>query len=200
MAYSYLVIAILVYMLYNYRPRANKTLKMPSPPGLPLIGNTLQLSSQPYRQFIPWAQQYGEICRVHLGMMDWYMLNSPQAVKEIIDKQSAVTSSRPPMPVVSDAVSGGMRYLFMPYGTEWRRLRAISHRLLTPRMSDTFQPSQDFEAKQLLHDLLMDNNSNTEFYMHIRRYTLSVLMTSTYGRRVPNWVSLNRQSRQSMSR
>ncbi|KAL2867474.1 cytochrome P450 [Aspergillus lucknowensis] len=161
--------------------------KVPSPPGLPLIGNTLQLPSQPHRQFLKWARQYGEIYRVRLGLMDWYMLNSPQAVKEILDKQSAVTSSRPPMPVVSDALSGGMRFLFMPYGAEWRRLRSVSHRLLTPRMSDTFQPSQDFEAKQLLYDLLTDNSCNKEFYMHIRRYTVSVLMTSIYGRRVPKW-------------
>jgi cytochrome P450 len=111
------------------------------------------------------------------------MLNSPQAVKEILDKQSKVTSSRPPLPVVSDALSGGMRFLFMPYGPEWRRLRTVSHRLLMPRMSDTFQPSQEFEAKQLLYDLLTGNYHNTEFYMHIRRYTVSVLMTSTYGKR-----------------
>lgn len=34
------------------------------------------------------------------------MLSSPEAVKEILDKKSALTSSRPPMPVVSDALSG----------------------------------------------------------------------------------------------
>ena len=183
----FLVIFLLIY-LYTQKHSTDKSHRVPSPPGLPLIGNTLQLSSQPHLQFLKWARQYGEIYRVRLGLMDWYMLNSPEAVKEILDKQSALTSSRPPMPVVSDALSGGMRFLFMPYGAEWRRLRAASHKLLSPRMSETFQPSQEFEAKQLLHDLLTDNATRTEFYMHIRRYTVSVIMTSTYGRRIPQWV------------
>jgi cytochrome P450 len=177
-------------IFYAYRSRLDQARNIPSPPGLPLIGNTLQISSQPQLQFIQWARQYGEIYRARLGLRDWYILNSPESVKEILDKQSAVTSSRPPLPVVSDALSGGRRFLFMPYGIEWRRLRSVGHRLLTPRMSEKFQPSQEFEAKQLLYNLLTNNGFSTEFYMHIRRYTVSVLMTSTYGRRIPNWVCL----------
>lgn len=184
----FIFIFLLICYLYTQERATDKARRVPSPPGLPLIGNTLQLSSQPHRQFLKWAQQYGEIYRVRLGLMNWFMLNSPEAVKEILDKQSALTSSRPPMPVVSDALSGGMRFLFMPYGIEWRRSRTISHKLLTPRMAETFQPSQELEAKQLLHDLLTDNPNMTEFYMHIRRYTVSVLMTSTYGKRIPQWV------------
>ncbi|KAJ5103775.1 hypothetical protein N7532_004304, partial [Penicillium argentinense] len=161
-----LVISILSFpyssTIYTFKNVLNLKRTVPSPPGLPLIGNTFQLSSQPHRQFLKWARQYGEIYRVRLGLMDWYMLNSPEAVKEILDKQSATTSSRPRMPVVFDALSGGMRFLFMPYGTEWRRLRTVSHKLLTPRMSDTFQPLQEFESKQLLHDLLTDNAKSTE--------------------------------------
>ncbi|CAG7936747.1 unnamed protein product [Penicillium salamii] len=183
----FMIIALIIYYLYTQTRHTDKVTGVPSPPGLPLIGNTLQLSSQPHRQFLKWARQYGEIYRVRLGLMDWFMLNSPEAIKEILDKQSGLTSSRPPMPVVSDALSGGMRFLFMPYGKEWRRSRAISHRLLTPRMAETFQPSQEFEAKQLMHDLLTQNASMSEFYMHIRRYTVSVLMTSTYGKRIPQW-------------
>ena len=66
------------------------------------------------------------------------------------------------------------------------------HKLLTPKMSDAFVPSQEFEAKQLMYDLLTDNSRETEFYNHIRRYTLSVVMTSTYGRRVCEWVCFPR--------
>ncbi|XHG08273.1 hypothetical protein AWENTII_011383 [Aspergillus wentii] len=160
---------------------------VPGPKGIPLLGNTFQLSATPQKQMVQWAREFGEVYRVRLAYNDWYMLNSPEAVKEIMDKNSAVTSSRTPMPVASDALSGGMRFLLMPYSPEWRRLRAISHKLLTPKVSDTFQPSQEFEAKQLLHDILTDNLTNAEFYMHIRRYTVSLIMTSTYGQRVPQW-------------
>ena len=54
-------------------------------------------------------------------------------------------------------------------------------------MSATFKPSQLFESKQLTYDLLENNGDQTEFYTHTRRYATSVIMTSTYGRRVPTW-------------
>jgi hypothetical protein len=54
-------------------------------------------------------------------------------------------------------------------------------------MSATFRPSQLFESKQLTYDLLENNKNQTEFYTHTRRYATSVIMTSTYGRRVPTW-------------
>lgn len=126
--------------------------------------------------------------QVQIGWENWIFLNSPQAVKEILDKQSSVTSGRAPMPVASELISGGMRFLFMSYTPTWRKLRAIVHKLLTPKSSQTFMPSQLFEAKQLVYDILTDNKNQEDFYMHVRRYASSVVLTSTYGRRVPKWV------------
>jgi cytochrome P450 len=121
------------------------------------------------------------------------MICSPEACKEILDKQSAHTSSRAPLPVAGDALGGGMRFLFMEYGSEWRKLRGISHKLLTPAVSATFKPSQEFEAKMLLEEILKGADSakgNQVSYKAIRRYTVSVIMTSTYGRRIPKWVGV----------
>jgi cytochrome P450 len=119
------------------------------------------------------------------------MICLPEACKETLDKQSAYTSSRAPQPVASDALSGGMRFLFMQYGPEWRKLRAISHKLLTPNVSATFKPSQEYETKMLLEKVLKgadEQVGNDVSYMAIRRYTVSVITTSTYGWRVPQWV------------
>ena len=164
---------------------------VPGPRGLPLVGNTFQL--QPYLQqkLQEWAQVYGELFQIQMGWENWVFLNDPGAVKEILDKQSANTSGRQPMPVGSDLVSGGKRFFLMSYTPEWRKLRAIVHKLLTPKLSATFKPSQELEATQLLHDIFVNTLSNDQesFYMHVRRYTTSVIVTSTYGRRVPQWVS-----------
>ncbi|KAL2839386.1 cytochrome P450 [Aspergillus pseudoustus] len=154
---------------------------------IPDAGNGAQMGVHPQRQLQNWALEHGELFKVRLGREEWIYVNSPAAVKEIFDKQSQHSSSRAPSPVVSDLLSGGMRFLLMPYSPHWRKLRAIVHKLLTPKSSNTFMPSQEFEAKQLLWDILTDNENQENFYMHIRRYTTSVVMTSTYGRRVPVW-------------
>lgn len=50
-----------------------------------------------------------------------------------------------------------------------------------------FRPSQEFEAKQLIKDIYSENEDEKSFYSHVRRNTTSVVMTCTYGRRVPTW-------------
>jgi len=80
----------------------------------------------------------------------------------------------------------------MSNGPLWRTLRSIVHTLLTPKSSEAFKPSQEFETKQLLVDLYNSREDEKAFYNHVRRYTTSVVLTSTYGFRVPNWVRLSK--------
>ncbi|KAF7567397.1 CypX, Cytochrome P450 [Pyrenophora tritici-repentis] len=186
---SLFLATFVLYNRYKNRPPPGKK-AAPGPAGLPILGNAHQLGKQPYQQITKWAREYGEVYKIRLGWNDWYMVCSPDACKEILDKQSAYTSSRAPFPVAGDALSGGMRFLFMEYGPEWRKLRGISHKLLTPAVSATFKPSQEFEAKMLLEEILKGADAekgNDVSYMAIRRYTVSVIMTSTYGRRIPQW-------------
>jgi cytochrome P450 len=86
-----------------------------------------------------------------------------------------------------DVVAGGMRMFTLGYGPKWRTYRTITHQLLSSTMTSTFIPSQEFETKQLLFDLATKNTDQKEFEMHIRRFALSIIMTSTYGLRVNNW-------------
>ena len=78
------------------------------------------------------------------------------------------------------------RYPFTSYylGDDCRCIRQIIHGLLPPKASDKFKPSQDLESKKYLWDLLTDNEDNVKFYQHVRRYTCSVIMWATYGKRV----------------
>ncbi|KAK9784135.1 putative O-methylsterigmatocystin oxidoreductase [Seiridium cardinale] len=177
-----------ILLLAVFLARQSDGLKtIPGPKGLPLIGNTHQLGRYPHRKYLEWSAQYGELFKVQMGLQNWVFLNTPEAVRDILDRQSAATSGRPGMPVVSDLISGGQRFLLMTYTPRWRKLRAMVHKLLTPKASEVFKPSQEFETKQLLFDILTKNEDQESFYQHVRRYTTSIVMTSTYGRRVPVW-------------
>ena len=78
--------------------------------------------------------------------------------------------------------------LSMTYTPKWRKMRGYHHQLLTPKASLAFVPSQEFEIKQLLYDFSQEEGKDsTDFYMHIRRMTFSIMMTSTYGQRIPEW-------------
>lgn len=188
-AYCLLILCLLIaYVIIAHWPqkRPGQYRQVPRLKGYPLLGNMHQLSCQPQRELKQWARQYGELFEIQLGWENWILVNSAEAIKEIFDNQASKTSSRVPMPVACDMISGGIRIVLMPYSTKWKKLRGIVHRLLTPTMSNAFRPTQEFEAKQLVYDIMTDNSDQHKFYMHARRYTASVMMTSTYGRRIPS--------------
>ena len=56
-------------------------------------------------------------------------LNSSRVVSEILEKRSGITSSRPPLPMVSDIISGGKRMVMMPYHNTWRNIRKLMHQV-----------------------------------------------------------------------
>lgn len=158
----------------------------PGPKGLPILGNFFELSDAETFRFkaIKWAKEYGEIFHTKMGGSDYIYLSSPKVVKELMDKKSAIYSSRPPAPLASDVASAGRRQLFLPYGPRYRAVRKVSHGLLNITASTNYQPVQDLESKQLLYDLLHDPK---HFYDHNRRYSASVIITVTYGQRASDW-------------
>jgi cytochrome P450 len=150
--------------------------------GWPLINQTLlQAKDNPIPYVQKWAKQYGELFCTTSGTSLFVWVSGRKAFKELVDRRSAIYSSKPPAPMAQRA-SGGKRVTFMQYGREWRALRNILHRLLTPAMSRSYSPIQEYEAKQFTVDLLDRPN---DFYMHNRRYAASVIMQVTYGHAIP---------------
>lgn len=158
----------------------------PGPPGLPFLGNYLDLAkADTFRyQVQAWSEKYGEIWYTKMGGSDYIWLSSPRAVKELMDKRSSIYSSRPPTPLAGDVASGGRRQLFMKYGPSYRVVRKIAHSLLNINVTTSYQPIQNLESKQLMYDLIHDPDN---FYDHNRRYSNSVILTATYGHRMPDW-------------
>ena len=108
---AFLTVAILLasaaYLIFVCSPKSQK-----APAGfrdVPVAGKPSELGPYPQRQWQKWARQHGELFKIRLGWENWVFVNSPGAVKEIFNKQSQHTSSRPPSPIVSDIISGGMR-------------------------------------------------------------------------------------------
>lgn len=54
-------------------------------PGLPLIGNLLQLKEKkPYKTFTKWAEEYGPVYSIRTGYNSIVVLNSNDVAKEVI--------------------------------------------------------------------------------------------------------------------
>jgi hypothetical protein len=85
----------------------------PGPPTLPLIGNLhLMPKEKAHLQFQIWAEEYGPVYSLTLGTKVMVVLNTDQAVKDLLDKRSGIYSSRPDM-YISRIAGGGMRFSLM---------------------------------------------------------------------------------------
>ncbi|KAL8901601.1 MAG: hypothetical protein Q9207_005128 [Kuettlingeria erythrocarpa] len=157
---------------------------IPGPKGYPLIGVGYKLPPKAATIFRQWALEYGDVFKIRVGWYDWVVINTQEALREILEKQAVVTSSKAPSPLGHDIVTQGKRMPTMPYGPLWRAQRSIIRQITTVPMTATFVPSQEFETKQLLFDLATDNANQRTFYQHMRRYAFSIIMTNTFGARV----------------
>ncbi|KAK2057163.1 cytochrome P450 [Colletotrichum caudatum] len=173
------VVAIAVFMLRHVgrRPKGYP----PGPPTLPLIGNLHQMPlTKPHIQFKKWAKEYGPVYSLILGTKVMIILSSDRAVKDLLDKRSAIYSSRPDI-YLGNVASGNLRLVTMNYGETWRMIRKIFHQALHISAARGYVPYQDLESKQMLTGLLDEPN---HFADHIRRYTNSLTTQIVFGFRI----------------
>ncbi len=79
-----------------------------------------------YKQFQEWAQEYGSIYSIKLGVQTMIVLSDAKGVKELIDKRSASTNERGPHYIAHDLLGAGQRILQMV-----RRSRLIVQTIVT---------------------------------------------------------------------
>ena len=107
------------YFLVFYDKRRSQM--PPYVKGWPIINQTLDhLSPDVHLLHQKWHRKYGDVYCTKSGATTFIWLSSPKAVKDLIDRRSAIYSSRPPLPLTSDVLSGGMRVAFMPKNNKWR--------------------------------------------------------------------------------
>ena len=79
-------------------------------------------------QFRKWADEYGPVYSLILGTKPFIVLSSAQAVKDLLDKKSALYSDRQEMYVGQVLGSGGLRLLMMVSILHvWWKLLTHSH-------------------------------------------------------------------------
>jgi len=117
-----------------------------------------------------------------LGTTTMIVLNSAEAVKDLIDKKSNIYSDRQELYVGQTICSGGNRMLLLRYGPTWRLIRKMCHTLLNITAAKSYLPYQVLENKQMINDML---DTPDRFLEHIRRYTTSFTTSMVYGWRTP---------------
>ncbi|KAI1170039.1 cytochrome P450 [Nemania sp. FL0916] len=178
LGFSFILLALYYGKSIGSRPKDYP----PGPPTLPFLGNLHQIpKTRRHIQFQKWAQEYGPIYSLILGTKVLIVLSSNEAVKDLLDRRSAIYSSRTENYLANKVLSGGLRLLLLEYGDTWKQVRKLAHQIMNVKVSRAYVPYQDLESVAMLMRFLEEPSG---FIDHIRRYTSSVTSQMTYGFRI----------------
>ena len=88
---------LLLYTLTHLGSRRSTLLRrIPGPPGLPLLGNTLQLVSRTrHRSILLWAEQYGGVFKASLWGRPYVIVSESSAASQVLSQPKCLEWYRP---------------------------------------------------------------------------------------------------------
>ncbi|KZV73540.1 cytochrome P450 [Peniophora sp. CONT] len=149
----------------------------PGPPGLPLIGNALQIVGKPWLKYSSWRKDYGDIIYLNAAGQPTVVLNNAKIAAELLDRRANIYSDRPPMIVASEILCGGLALPFARYNETWRRHRKAAHEALNKVVVRGLNDYQIEEALVLARNGLQSAGS---WDMHLRSASAGMMLRCLY--------------------
>ncbi|XP_074559271.1 cytochrome P450 71A1-like [Curcuma longa] len=123
----------------------------PSPPGLPFLGNLLQLSSLPHRSLHRLALRYGPVMLIRMGQVPTLVVSTADAAQELFRCHDLAVSTRPFSKGAFKLTFDAHNISFAPYGDRWRHAKklAVVHLLNLKRVL-SFRAVRDEEVQNMI--------------------------------------------------
>ncbi|KXN85829.1 O-methylsterigmatocystin oxidoreductase, partial [Leucoagaricus sp. SymC.cos] len=186
---SGIFLSALVYWL-----RSPSRSKLPLPPGprkLPVIKNLLDVPlKDQWLTFMKWGEEYdSDVIHVEAAGNSLVILNSHKAMIDLLDRRSAIYSSRYLRDVSAYILLSLIRVLMfdnwlmvmMPYNDEWKERRRLFAKFFHP--SDTsLHRARETEQLHILLNLLLKEPE--DFLKHIRHAIGALSIAMAYGIKV----------------
>lgn len=170
---------VLCKWLYFRRARGN--VPHPSgPPGLPLVGNLLDMPKNPaWSTYIHWSEKYGSgLVRLNVLGNNIVVVNTLEAATDLLEKRSANYSDRPEMIMLNELCGYGWGLAFRRYGGPWRDSRRVLRQEFGPDVVSRYRPVEEKATHELLKNILQAPERVLD---HFRHMAGAEIMEIAYG-------------------
>ncbi|KAG8988322.1 hypothetical protein FRB90_002832, partial [Tulasnella sp. 427] len=171
---------VLMYFMNAYWVRKSHPPFPPGPPGLPFIGNLLDM---PRKQFVltysKWGEEYGPVSWAAVPGRRFLILNTYDAMRELLDKRGVIYIDRPGGVMANKLVGIGFTTGRRMGDSTWQRHRKFLRQALAPNVvrqeySDLFLAN----AARYLETLLRHPEA---FSLNLKRILGETISNLTYG-------------------
>ncbi|KAF9494670.1 cytochrome P450 [Pleurotus eryngii] len=185
-SYGWLSAILLGTFAYILRQRSRGQRKQQCPPGPPTSWGGLKLKVElpkqyPWLTYAKWKGIYGDIVFLNIFRNPVLVLNSAEAAQDLLEKRSAIYSSRPVRTMQAELMGFGFLFSGLPYNAWYKQHRNMFHKHFQPKVVPEYHAIQLKHARILLRNLLHDH-SNLDH--HIRRTTAAIVLEISYGHHV----------------
>lgn len=168
-----------------------KELTVPSgPPGLPFLGNILQLGQRPFVTLFKWWPKYGPIFKIKLGSETVVVLNGTQVIREALVDYGEEFAGRPHLYMIH-ATLKGKGIISSPYNSDYNEhkkfLLNTFNRFGKRRSSlennclQTIRETLDEYREKMDHEF---DSTNTFMKNSLSQITSQNVLTMTFGNRM----------------
>ncbi|KAK6987768.1 OrdA protein [Favolaschia claudopus] len=152
----------------------------PGPPGLPLIGNVLDMpSTMEWLKFADWGAKWGDICSVSLFGQPIVILNSATIIEDL-NENTAAFSTRPRLPMAGELVGYDQILVLIPYGPRFRTYRKYFANQIGSLGGVQQVIVMETEIHRFLKRLLLNPGADA-ISNHLRKLTGAIILRITYG-------------------
>ncbi|OCH91964.1 cytochrome P450 [Obba rivulosa] len=153
----------------------------PGPPTLPIVGNIMDMGTpSAWQKLAEYKKTYGNLVYFHGFGKSVLVINSLEAMNDLLDKRANKYSDRPMLIFGSELVGLNRTFALCDYGEEWRAQRKLAHAALGPAAVRDYVEAQEDIAAGLANDLL---KTPEDFHNLIRVASGRIVITITYGTR-----------------
>ncbi|KAK1235401.1 hypothetical protein PQX77_001384, partial [Marasmius sp. AFHP31] len=184
--YSFVHLSLITVIAFLIVPQIDRARRRqaslpPGPKGLPILGNIRDVANRRdllWVTYSQWAERFGEVFHLKVFNDHTIVLNSHEAITELLEKRSQNYSDRPDMPMLVELIGGGWQIAFMRYSDSWRLHRKTFHQAFQGPSLPDYYDVQRGAVSNLVEKLA---TAPEAFVDHINHFAGFIILKIIYG-------------------